>query len=185
MASCRLCGNRLDPNQPNCPACGTPVGKVLQPEDLAPQRGMKFFKFLIYFFLWAEAVGALLTGLRYLFGNALGPDTQYIYSEYPQISTTHIGFGIFYIAYAAFAIFTRFALARYRAIGPKLLIAYYALDLAAELMYFICMMSVGTIRIGFFSAIGVKFPLGAIIFDAVMIYEIAKYFRKREHLFIK
>ena len=153
MAFCPNCGTNVpDPNQQYCSSCNAPL-VATPPQSVAsanftpntpyanpapsavipPQHSMKWFKFLIYFWLFFFAlacIGNAITcfGMRNTLVNQFvsafkgtGIRTNSV-SEYLELlSGAHILYcicGIGYLIIGALAIVTRFSLAKFKANGP-------------------------------------------------------------------
>lgn len=166
---CSKCGAAMAEDMKACPNCG------------APQLGMKWFKFLIYFSLWAGAVINLISAISGLTGstyNAAGLDPEVVYSTFRGLKTVDVLYGIVGLATAALAVYTRFRLARFRVNGPMCLYILYCLPLVSSFIY---MAAAGSI-------LGVPIfdgeYMGQIAGNVVMLIINIVYFRKRKALFI-
>lgn len=85
------------------------------------EHPMKWHKFLIYFSLWASAVINLLQGINMI-----------SYTSYHVLNGVY---GVVLIVIAVMCIVTRFALAGYKANGPKLLTTMYVVSAIASLVF--------------------------------------------------
>lgn len=185
-AFCIYCGNPLNaappypqqptpPYQPNAPM-------YPQPDYYLP---MKWYKFLIYFSLFAGAVLNALNGISYLTGSVyfiLGhgyADAATVYEFYGEtLRMIDIAFGVALIALAAFGIYTRFQLAGFKRNAPTLLYTLYAASTLLPFIYTIAVFMLFGIEMDFASEIG---SLGGV---AINIWLNFIYFRKRAHLFV-
>lgn len=146
---------------------------------------MAWFKFLIYFMLFANAVINIFTAVTYLTGSVyLGEDmtmsdVEALYMFYPTAKMVDVIYGVLLIALAAYAIFTRFQLSGFKRRGPFLFILMYVLNLVIGLLYSISIMF--TLEAGLLDFISLVPP---IITSVVMIFVNVVYFRKREELFV-
>ena len=130
---CRKCGKEMNDSDMFCPACGTPVidggGDIFPPmgENALP---MKWYKFLIYFSLFAgsitSALGAI-SGALLIFKNI---DT---YLANPLLFGLEMVYAAISVVYAVFALFTRYALAGYKKKGPFMLYVCYGMIGIADL----------------------------------------------------
>ena len=146
---------------------------------------MAWFKFLIYFMLFANAAINIFTAVTYLTGSVyLGEDmtmsdVEALYMFYPTAKMIDVIYGVLLIALAAYAIFTRFQLSGFKRRGPFLFILMYVLNLVIGLLYSISIMfTFETGLLGFISFVP------SIITSVVMIFVNVVYFRKREELFV-
>lgn len=146
---------------------------------------MAWFKFLIYFMLFANAAINIFTAVTYLTGSVyLGEDmtmsdVEALYMFYPTAKMIDVIYGVLLIALAAYAIFTRFQLSGFKRRGPFLFILMYVLNLVIGLLYSISIMF--TLEAGLLDFISLVPP---IITSVVMIFVNVVYFRKREELFV-
>lgn len=113
-----------------------------------PEFPMKWHKFLIYLSLWAAAVVNLFTAISYFNGSIYGNEAYIVYQVFPGLKGLDSVMGIIMIAFAIFSIVTRFALAGYKANGPKFLIAMYIANVAISVIYLIAASSISRIGIG-------------------------------------
>ncbi len=146
---------------------------------------MAWFKFLIYFMLFANAAINIFTAVTYLTGSIyLGEDmtmsdVEALYMFYPTAKMIDVIYGVLLIALAAYAIFTRFQLSGFKRRGPFLFILMYVLNLVIGLLYSISIMF--TLEAGLLDFISL---VPSIITSVVMIFVNVVYFRKREELFV-
>ena len=146
---------------------------------------MAWFKFLIYFMLFANAAINIFTAVTYLTGSVyLGEDmtmsdVEALYMFYPTAKMIDVIYGVLLIALAAYAIFTRFQLSGFKRRGPFLFILMYVLNLVIGLLYSISIMF--TLEASLLDFISLVPP---IITSVVMIFVNVVYFRKREELFV-
>ena len=130
---CPHCGKNLQDTAAFCAHCGQPVQQPEQPTDpviLPPDPApilppMKWFKFLIYFSLFAGAVLNFINGITTMLGTQYGEYKQLVYSTFGALRFFDLFCGIYLIALAVFSIYTRFRLAGFRANAPRLLMIVY------------------------------------------------------------
>lgn len=146
---------------------------------------MAWFKFLIYFMLFANAAINIFTAVTYLTGSIYldedmtMSDVEVLYMFYPTAKMIDVIYGVLLIALAAYAIFTRFQLSGFKRRGPFLFILMCVLNLVIGLLYSISIMfTFETGLLGFISFVP------SIITSVVMIFVNVVYFRKREELFV-
>ena len=146
---------------------------------------MAWFKFLIYFMLFANAAINIFTAVTYLTGSIYldedmtMSDVEVLYMFYPTAKMIDVIYGVLLIALAAYAIFTRFQLSGFKRRGPFLFILMYVLNLVIGLLYSISIMF--TLEAGLLDFISL---VPSIITSVVMIFVNVVYFRKREELFV-
>ena len=146
---------------------------------------MAWFKFLIYFMLFANAAINIFTAVTYLTGsvylgeNMTMSDVEALYMFYPTAKMIDVIYGVLLIALAAYAIFTRFQLSGFKRRGPFLFILMYVLNLVIGLLYSISItFTLEAGLLGFISFVP------SIITSVVMIFVNIVYFRNREELFV-
>ena len=151
-------------------------GPRLAPQD-APVR-LGWYKFLIYFALWAGAIVNLIDSFQFFTGSILGNDVEILYAYYPLLKVLNLAFALILVAYAFFAIYTRYRLAQFRQNGPACLHALYLMQLAMVLVYCLA----GSLILGEWLDLASSFSdlIGSIVILCINIV----YFRKRKHLFV-
>ena len=87
----------------------------------APQRGMKWFKFIIYFQLWAGMLVNLAAAAKYFTGAYYEGNAGMVYDFFPALQPLDIVMGVFCLALAVYAVVVQRALAKFRAKGPMVL----------------------------------------------------------------
>ena len=178
MGFCTKCGSQMSEGQTVCPACGAAQGA----SGSQPDMPMKWYKFLIYFALFAGAVINGIAGILYLTGKiydfAAGDGASALmYMFFGSLRIVDVIYGIALIGLAIIAVMTRQKLAGYSADGPKMLMTYYVLSTAVSVVYAL-LASIVTGQ-NFFSGS----VLLSIIVSIVMIFLNKVYFEKRAHLF--
>ena len=194
MKKCPGCGAEVEESTRTCPYCGTEFAgsagstpampnaqaQATQPEVVSLyQFGMKWFKFLIYFALFASAVLNFFSAISFFTGATYGdPEViEAIYETYPALKAVDITVGVLTLGLAGLAIFTRFQLAAFKKNAPILLYVMYGLDLAISLLY-VLVASVAT-GLNLFSGNTAV----SILTSVVMIACNVVYFKKRACLF--
>ena len=204
---CPNCGTDVSNAGRFCPNCGAPVpanGAAPQPQyqqsqyqqpqyqqpyqpmqPAAPQ--MNWYKFLIYFALFAGAVLNLVNAIRFLTGSINGSsyEADLLYAMFPSWKTLDIIVGLLLLVTAAFAIYTRFRLSGYYKNGPACLYLTYGLAALSNVVYLIGVSLV-------ISGVGISLTAADIVptvtsiaVSVVMIVVNVVYFNKRKHLFNK
>lgn len=147
------------------------------------QPTMKWYKFLIYFGLFAGAVLNCIFAFLQITGLVYGTDggysiAEYIYYFYPAMRFLDIVYGILLIALAALQVFTRFRLSGFKTNGPKLVITIYASGNAISILYSI----IASVICG--NPIFNTITVASIIISVVMIILNKVYFDKRKDMFV-
>lgn len=194
----------LGVTQIECSNCGT---QNSLPEEIVSADGqkltyapsvenypMKWFKFLIYFSLFAGCVLNLLNGLNALNGVQYEGYKAAIYEAIPGLQSADTFYGIALIAMAVYVLITRFVLAGYRKAGPGMYLGYLAAGIVIVFIYSVMLSGIEptTIRIDtdIWSYIEYTYSfswsqnIGNIIANIVMLICNAIYFNKRKELFI-
>lgn len=200
---CRFCGTQIPDSVKFCPNCGanlapaapaeTPAsnGYTFTPAPAAPEqnampsctytapvRGMKWFKFIIYFQLWVGMLANLVDAGKFFTGGFYEGNAELAYAYYPALKLLDIVMGIFCLTLAVYAVVVQRSLAKFRAEGPKM---YYIL-LGASIVVTLLYLLVGSIILGesvFSLDTGVN-----LIVSVVMIFVNIQYFNNRGHLFV-
>ena len=144
----------------------------------APQRGMKWFKFIIYFQLWASMLVNLVTAGKYFTGAYYEGNAEMVYRFFPALQPLDIVMGVVCLALAVYAVVVQRALAKFRAKGPMMYYLMYIVNTAVTVLYLI----IGSIIIGQ-SAFTAEVA-GSIIGSIVMLFVNIPYFNNRKHLFV-
>ncbi len=188
---CPKCGSANENTAQFCPHCGAALSQSTQQPNVVPQQNapeqapvlkMGWFKFLIYFSLFAGAILNIYTAISLLTGTAYGDSKDLVYAVFEDLKTLDMIIGLASLALAALGIYTRFRLSGYRSNGPKLL-------------QWTLMLSV-LINVGYLVGLNVVVPeiaeelelssfVSSITTSIVMIFVNNAYFKKRSHLFVK
>lgn len=144
----------------------------------APQRGMKWFKFIIYFQLWAGMLVNLVTAGKYFTGAYYEGNAEMVYRFFPALQPLDIVMGVVCLALAVYAVVVQRALAKFRAKGPMMYYLMYIVNTAATVLYLL----IGSIIIG--QSVFTAEVAGRIIGSLVMLFVNIPYFNNRKHLFV-
>ena len=156
------------------------------PQNPIVQHPMKWFKFLIYFALFLGAFINFVYGLNYITGGIYFSQTngqvsaEMVYSTYGAgLKTLDVIQGILMVAIAAFGIYTRFRLAKFKANGPLCVYILYGAGAALTLLYNVALLVVtGLNQLTTVSSItSLVVSVGFILLNYA-------YFTKRKDLFI-
>lgn len=163
----------VNPNQPYVNP-NQPIGTTALP--------MNWFKFLIYFALFAGAVLNFIAGINLLSGNS----NEMLYRFVPGLQTLDILYGLVVLVMAGLAVYTRFQLSAYRAKGPKLLTLLYVINLVSALVYtigtYMCVDSNPYIEL---NESALTSNAASMAVCVAMIFVNKTYFQKRASLFVK
>lgn len=121
---CNKCGQPINDNAAYCEHCGQPRQEVEQQPVIIPPP-MKWFKFLIYFSLFAGAVLNFINGVTTILGVQYGEYAEQVYAAFESLQAFDIFCGIYLILLAIFTIYVRFRLSGFRKNGPKLFMFVY------------------------------------------------------------
>lgn len=195
---CPECGANLAPapsaappeNAPSVPAAPVvPVEPVRPPQGTpdpaaaigviaAPQRGMKWFKFIIYFQLWFTLLVCVIYSSVYYTGSFYEGAAEQIYSYWPSLKALDVIMSILIFAMGVYAVFVQRALAKFRAKGP---VMYYILCGAGILISLIYVSAAGTI-LG--ESAANADTLYNFFFSIILLFINIRYFNNRKHLFV-
>ena len=105
---------------------------------------------------------------------------ELVYSTFPALKPIDIIVGILMVALGAFAIVVRFALAKYKAVGPKLLLFLYAGACVLNVVY--CLAVVIVVP-DLFSTLAPDIVTN-VVTSVIMIVVNNTYFKNRKELFV-
>ena len=146
----------------------------------APEKPMNWYKFLIFFSLFASAVLNVFNGYQMLTGAQYEGAADLVYAFYSSLSLVDKVVGLALIGVAIFAIYVRQELAKFKANGPKYLQYLYLANAAINVVY----------AIGFSAAVGGDVELNmtstitSVIVSVIMVYANKKYFDNRSEMFV-
>ena len=160
------------------PAADTPSPAPVSAQPDVPQRGMKWFKFIIYFQLWVALLSSLITSGRFFYGWGYEGNAELVYSLWPALKMIDILMGILNLALGVYAVFVQRALAKFRVNGPRMYYIFCGASIVFSLLYTLA----ASIIIGesAFTA-GV---ISSLVVGVVMLLVNVRYFGNRSHLFV-
>ena len=196
--------------QIECSNCGTqnPLSEQIVTADgqkltrvpSANNYPMAWFKFLIYFALFAGCALNLLNGINYLNGTFYGKDADALYSLSSELKSADTFYACAMFAMIPLALVARFRLAGFCKNGPTLYLALLVVQILVTLIYAFMLSKVGTLTIvtdGSFDGVyfhdatetvykfdGLSTVLGSVIGSVIMVICNAVYFNKRKELFV-
>lgn len=176
---CVKCGANIEEGSKVCQMCGQPIY-----EQQMYQRPMKWYKFVIYFQLFAGAVMSFYEGVRYFLGLQYGDleTAALVYQRWGAMKVLDIFMGLYNLAMIAMYLVTRQKLAKFRSNAVTWYLSILALQFGTGIFYNILTL---IITEGIISA---AYILGYIISYSIviilMIYFNRVYFKKREDLFV-
>lgn len=149
-----------------------------------PPMKMAWYRFLIYFSLFAGAFLNSLTALSLLMGRYYTnkETTERLYNMYSNLKSLDILMALLLIAIVAWGIFTRFRLARYRKNGPLCLNIYYGCTIAWSLIFIYSLSSITGLSP---TELAGNTYMSSLIMGIIFIVTNTLYFQKRKHLFTK
>lgn len=192
MKYCPNCGSQNDDTSLFCLNCGqplsTPVNDIpnyqqhqnYQSNMYQENIPMGWYKFLIYFSLFASAALNIISGISSITGLNYGEFNQLIYAYYGGLKTVDIIMGFFSIALGVVSIIVRQNLAHYKKGAPLSLIGLYIASLVISVIYVIAVSLVTNLSITAFlsTAIIINFIVSIIMTCVNYVY-----FKNRRHLF--
>lgn len=195
---CQNCGTQLTDDAVFCTNCGSsvsaPNSQAYQPQNNQPNYGynpmvnqmpMKWFKFLIYFLLWASGVVNLVNGFQMITGAHYDGGAKLVYAYFDGLKAIDLILGILSILLAGIAIYTRFRLAGFHANGPKMIITLYTLSIIMNVVYCVAVMAIAGDAL---NAVGgadsiISSTVGSVAVSIAMVFANKTYFQKRANMF--
>ena len=184
---CPNCGASVNDGNSFCTNCGASLSTTnnQQPQHqqpLVPEQKMGWFKFIIYFGLFAGALLNLASGFSLLSGEIYEGNAKQVNDFFDELESIDKIVGIALIALAAFGIFVRFRLAGFYQNGPALLNTVYIAGVVISLVYLIG----ATSALGDFAEnIDFSSYISNIVSSITVVIINTIYFKKRKHLFVK
>ncbi len=170
---------------PQQPYYGAPQqpGYQFNNQGFVQQLPMNWFKFVIYFQLFANAVLNLIHAVVSLTGAQYGGGymTSLVYSFYGGLKVLDVIYGICLIAIVAIALFSRFRLAAFKKDAITWLMVTYALNVIVPVIYII--VAAGVLGVGVADVLDAS-TIGSIVGSIALIICSAIYFGKRKHMFV-
>lgn len=142
---------------------------------------LKWYKWMIYFMLFASAALNIIYGVLYAAGvwyYVSGVPARLVYMVFPSLQVMDIYLGVMMLCMAILMIVTRFRLAKFKRNAPEFVYSLYFSNIFSTLVYGI----VSSCIIG-----KIVFGISEIVYligQAVMTVLNYCYFKKRSHLFV-
>lgn len=174
--TCHNCGCSMSSMQTSCSNCGARL--IIQ--DEAAEYSLKWYKFLVYFLLFASAflnaVSAIasFTGITY---EIYGVSADLVYGAFPGMKLVDVLFGVATIGMAIMALITRHALEWNKRKGPRLLCALYVLPGVLNVLYTVAVSAIT--KVNMYDGYMILVLVGGIVM-AIINYI---YFKKRKDMF--
>ncbi len=160
------------------------------------KQGMKWFHFLIYFWIWLKVISNVFSGISYLirvYNKNFILFAEELYTSYPVLQHADLIVGVVSLLFAILFLVARFRLAKFKKGAPALYIKVNYTILFLNVVFSTCLdivnffasetaMQASPIHLFLISTI-----VSAILTFALnfLIYKLQKiYFKKREHLFV-
>ena len=179
---CKKCGKPIGVDDKFCPHCGTPVTDGAAGDDIFPPYTppMNWYKFLIYFSLFAGAVVSFLGAALSVLG--IVTDLKTYLSNAPLLAL-EIAYMACNLVFGFFALSTRKALVQYKKNAPLMLYICYGITALSEVIYAIydCVANGFTDLV---IATNVTTAAVSVLTSVVIITANYIYFKKRSHLFV-
>lgn len=189
---CGKCGNQVAEGQTFCAACGSRIEQPVnaagqQPVYQAPTKKvtthpMGWYKFLIYFGLFAGAAVNLYNGVMALTGEHYDGLKETVYYVFPEMKSTDMIFGVLCIGLAVLGVYARFRLSAYKANAPQMVVSLYLAAIGASVFYLVRVNSiVSTVDP---NAMDMSSVMPQLCTSAVMAIVNYVYFKKRADMFV-
>ena len=143
---------------------------------------MKWYKFLIYFSLFAFCVGGVISGILFMAGKAYGEVSILIYRSFSAMRIVDLLSGIVMIALGVMAIFVRQKLVQFRKDAPSYLLIFLSINTAHSAARLILTAALAG-DLFFSSSLAGSYVLGLAL-SVLMIALNNTYFKKRASLFV-
>ena len=198
MFYCHKCGTPYEQLQPFCSQCGTPlqgatsqepspVGYDSAPSELAEQGAlpMKWFKFVIYFQLFANAVANGINAIVTLTGSHYGGVADQVYTIIGGMQVFDVLMGIVLLGLVGLALYARSRLKNFCKNGPKMYYTVFAGNAIWSVVYIL-----GAEILVRGSVAGANYQpdyssmISSVVMTVIMLACSVVYFNKRKHLFV-
>lgn len=188
---CYKCQREIPDNSLVCPGCGAEMSVLARsrggfaPFGAGSQIPMNWYKFIIYFLLFFEAIQYIFTGISYITGYIsripLGDEGIVVYSISllgEGLVWVDVLYGAVLLGMAGFAIYARFRLAKFRKNAIWVYLSYLVASGLVSVAYGVVFQIVQGAGLRLIIAY-----LTELIPQGLMVYLNYIYFNKRKHMF--
>lgn len=151
-----------------------------------PYIGMAWYRFVIYFQLFACAAMSIFYGVRFLTGHQYGEYKNLYWSYFDGLKTLDLVHAITYFVIAVSAIIIRFMLANYKKNSPKMYIGMIIVIVLSDIIYLFVILGIinkrARVHVGLFDVVDYMFVIELVIYTIMIVCNII-YFKKRSYLF--
>lgn len=196
---CNHCGKELPDDARFCDGCGNPIqpDQNMNQDDpyasfrgtagypgygsetsKASQYGMGWYKFLVYFVLWASAIYNIYYGIQIMQGKHYEGYEDIVYDVFPKLKPVDNIFGILCILAAAISVLTAVLLLRYSKRGPVTLYFLYVYNIVVAISYLIAVRKATGLKTGSLNTVNLTLSVVFLIINYV-------YFTNRKELFCR
>ena len=184
MKFCPQCNTYNSDSATTCENCGASLSSASATSQtvLTTERPMKWYKFIIYFQLFASGVLTAIQGLSLASGatySTQGVDASTVYSYYNGLQVVDILFGLMMLVLAVLCFISRSKLAGFKADGPSFYLKVLGASVGVSLLYIVIASMVTGVNL-----VGIQTIVG-IIANVVLIFINKQYFDKRSDLFVR
>lgn len=159
------------------PQYGSPLNQAGMP--------MNWFKFIIYFQLFASCVLNVISGFVVLTGSHYGGDAEAVYRIFSGLQTADILYGLMLLGIAVFAIVVRTRLAKFSSNGPKMYLGFLGASIVIPIIYLVAAnMAISESYWGRYVELDYTSPSVNIATSVILLCCNVAYFNKRKHLFV-
>lgn len=151
-------------------------------DSASSQPGMKWYRFIIYFSLFAGMLVSLYEAYQALSGAMYSTDAselKQIYAYFDGLQASSMIFGVLFILTAAFAFLVRQRLAEFRRNAPQLFMAYLITSIVITIGFNAVISGIVEM------SIWTSQSISSLVSSAIMVAVNFVYFNKRKHLFVK
>ena len=209
---CPYCGSRVKDNHSFCFNCGKQMdigfeaGSEPQPIAVKPYQSnvitvqndyrewnereraknlpKEWFKFLVNFALFADAVICIIQAIIFIMGSVYGKDKAAVYRVFPNLKVVNICVGVLLILLAAYCIIVRFRLAGFYRSGPPMLILLYIASFSLVITHMLLIHFITEYSIVDIAKNNI-FSLLSIIESVILCVVNLVYFKRRKAMFYK
>ena len=147
-------------------------------------HAMGWYKFLIYFALFAGAIMNLINGIIFVTGSQYGGRKEAVYAFFGGLKTIDVIMGIICFVLCVYAIITRVMLAGLKKAGPPMLYGFYIINIVSMILYYVfAFIILAPSGAGFGDLVDFR-TIVSFIVPVVMLFVNISYFNYRKNLFV-